>query len=83
MLALANSAAMNIEAHASFRIMVFSGYMPRNGIAGLYGSWFERIAHINAPIIFTLLRIQAWFCGFESMEFFAIWIIRLRCNFFL
>ena len=37
-LAFANNAAMNIGVHISFRIMVFSGYMPRNGIAGSYGS---------------------------------------------
>ena len=29
---------MNIGVHVSFRIMVSSGYMPRSGIAGLYGS---------------------------------------------
>ena len=37
-LAIVNSAAMNIGVHVSFRIMVFSGYMPRSGIAGSYGS---------------------------------------------
>ena len=35
-LAIVNSAAMNIGVHVSFRIRVFifSGYMPRSGIAG-------------------------------------------------
>ena len=33
-LAIVNSAAMNIGVRVSFRIMVFSGYMPRIGIAG-------------------------------------------------
>ena len=33
-----NSAAMNIGVHVSFYIMLFSGYMPRSGIAGSYGS---------------------------------------------
>ena len=37
-LAIVNSAAMNIGVHVSFWIMVFSRYMPRNGIAGSYGS---------------------------------------------
>ena len=37
-LAIVNRAAMNIVVHDSFWIMVFSGYMPSNGIAGLYGS---------------------------------------------
>ena len=37
-LAIVNSAAMNIGVHVSFRIMVFSGYMPSSGIAGSYGN---------------------------------------------
>ena len=37
-LAIANSAAMNIGVHVSFWIMVFSGYMPRSGTAGSYGN---------------------------------------------
>ena len=37
-LAIINSAAMNIEVHVSFQIMVSSGYMPRSGIAESYGS---------------------------------------------
>ena len=37
-LAIINSAAINIGVHVSFRIMVFSRYMPRSGIAGSYGS---------------------------------------------
>ena len=37
-LAIVTSAVRNIEVHASFQIMVFSGYMPRSGIVGSYGS---------------------------------------------
>ena len=37
-LTIVNSAAVNIGVHVSFRIMVFSRYMPRSGIAGSYGS---------------------------------------------
>ena len=37
-LAIVNSASMNIGLHMSFWIMVFSGYMPRSGIARSYGS---------------------------------------------
>ena len=36
-LAIVNSAAMNIGVHVSFRIVVFSEYMPSSGIAGSYG----------------------------------------------
>ena len=38
-LAIVNSAVMNTGVHVSFSIMVSSGYMPSNGIAGLYGSF--------------------------------------------
>ena len=37
-LAVVNSAAMNIGVHVSFQIMVFSGYLHRSGIAGSYDS---------------------------------------------
>ena len=37
-LAIVNSAAMNIGVHVSFWITVLSGYMPRSGIAGSNGS---------------------------------------------
>ena len=37
-LAIENSAEMNIGVHVSFWIMVFSGYMPSNGIAGSNGN---------------------------------------------
>ena len=36
-LAMVNIAAVNIGIHMSFRIMLFSGYMPSSGIAGSYG----------------------------------------------
>ena len=40
-LAIVNSAAMNIGVCVSFliRVFVFFGYMPRNGIAGSYGNY--------------------------------------------
>ena len=37
-LAIVNNAAVNIGVHELFWIMVFSGYMPRSGIAESYGS---------------------------------------------
>ena len=37
-LAIVTRSAVNIGVHVSFWIMVFSGYMPSNGIAGSYGS---------------------------------------------
>ena len=37
-LAIVNSAAVNIGVHVSFWIIVLSGYMPRSRIAGSYGN---------------------------------------------
>ena len=39
-LAIVNSAAMNIGVHVSFQIIVFSEYMPRSRIAGSYATLF-------------------------------------------
>ena len=37
-LAVVNSAAMNVEVPVPFWIIILSGYMPRNGVAGSYNS---------------------------------------------
>ena len=39
-LAIVNSTVMNIGVHVSFTMKVSSGYMPRSGIAGSYGSFY-------------------------------------------
>ena len=38
LVAILNSAAMNTGVHISFSSIASSGYMPKNGIAGSYGS---------------------------------------------
>ena len=38
-LAIVNSAAVNIGVHVSFSTLVSSGYMPSSGIAGAYGGF--------------------------------------------
>ena len=42
-LAIINSAAMNIEVHVSLSVLVSSEYMPSSGIAGSYGSSLSTI----------------------------------------
>ena len=47
-LAIVNTAAVNMRVHASFSRKVLSRYMPKNGIAGSYGSYmysFIRFLH--------------------------------------
>ena len=38
-MAIVNSATVNTGVHVSFSVLVSSGYMPRNGIAGSYGGF--------------------------------------------
>ena len=38
-LAIVNSAAVNIGIHVSFSVMISSGYMTSSGIVGSYGSF--------------------------------------------
>ena len=53
-LAIINSAAMKIGVHESFQIILFSTYMPRNGVVGSYSSSvfsFSRSLKYQFPIM--------------------------------
>ena len=50
-LAIVNSATMNIGVRVSFRIIVVSGYMPRSGIAESYGNpIFKKTHYSKVPL---------------------------------
>ena len=46
-LAIVNSAAMNLGVHVSFSVLVSSGYMSRSGIAGSDGGLFPLFKGIS------------------------------------
>ena len=48
-LATANSATMNNGINVSYAVLVSSGYMPRSGIAGSYGSFIPSFFLISVP----------------------------------
>ena len=58
-LAIINSAAMNIGQHVSFSTVVPSGYMPSSGISGSYGSF----------ILSVLMNVHA--CSAQQLYQFA------------
>ena len=60
-LAIVNSAAMNIGVHVSFWIVSFSGYMQRSGFSGSYGNslvWFLKETPYYFPLGYNDLHSQ-------------------------
>ena len=57
-LAIVNSAAMNIGVHVSFSVLISSGYMPRSGIAGSYGGFIHCFLRFLLAISFSKTTIE-------------------------
>ena len=57
-LAIVNSAAMNIGIHVSFWIMALLGYMPRRGIIGSYGSFIPSFIYAFTYFNWRIITLQ-------------------------
>ena len=58
-LAIVNSAAVNIGVHVSFLIRAFFSYMPRSGIAGYTVTLF--LLFYGIPVLFSIVAVKAIF----------------------
>ena len=66
-LAIVNSATMNIEVCISFSIMVFSRHVPSSGIIGLYSSFIPRLFFEKSPYC------SQWRCRHREQTFEQSW----------
>ena len=69
---IVNSAAVNNGIHVSFYILVSSGYMPRNGIAGSYGGFIPSFSkRISIPSSTVAVSIYIFTNSARAFLFFT------------
>ena len=57
-LAIVNSASVNIGVHVSFSVLVSAGYMPKSGLAGLYGGFIP--SYLRNSILSFIMAVSIY-----------------------
>ena len=65
--AVINTAAVNIGVHVSFSVLVSSRYMPRSGLAGSYGGFISSFLRIS--ILSSIVAISIYIPTNSAREF--------------
>ena len=78
MLAMINSAAMNIGVHVSLSILVSSVCMPRSGIAGSYGSSISSLLLFNST--YTIVWTHSMYYSVKTLSCHLSYFFELQLS---